>query len=295
MGTLVKSPLTKKARAEENGEVSDEDFDKQAALTAGGMRELMKEFRASINSDFKDDLKIGLGDLRKDVCQELKTVREETQAEFKKIREESKIESNKTEARLSTLEARMLTMETKPHEEDSDPEGGHPELLVVVSGWLEETPEADIVKRLQLSVAENEMQAKVVEIFCFSDPASSGVLKFQTAAKRDAFLQGLRRMKGEVINEDRHMKFSKKLTVVERAAEKRLGYIKNEVMTRMGASVQEVKIHWKTHEITYKSTKIFKIKKGGERIYDGVAKDVKKGVEAKVEEWLKKRMSEDSE
>ena len=102
-------------------------------------------------------------------------------------------------------------------------------------------------------------------------------------------------MRGKVIEAERIMKFSKKLTVTERAAEKRLGYIKNEVMTKTGADLKDVKIYWKTHEIKYKSVTIFKVKKGGERIYHGVGKEVKEEVESKVEAWLKKRVSEDTD
>ena len=135
----------------------------------------------------------------------------------------------------------------------------------------------------------------MVEIFCFNDLAMSGVLKFRSETSRNAFLRGSRRMRNKDIEEDREMNFSKKLTVTERAAEKRLGYIKNAIMTKTGVGIAEVKINWKKHVIKYQSVEVFMVTKGGERIYDGVGKDVKKDVEAKIEEWLKKRMSEDSE
>ena len=47
---------------------------------------------------------------------------------------------------------------------------------------------------------------------------------------------------------DRKLTFSKKLTVVGRVAEKRLGYVKNAIMNKFDAGVQEVKSSWPRHE-----------------------------------------------
>jgi len=193
------------------------------------------------------------------------------------------------------IEKAMANLQLGTGRHDPDPDGEHPERLVVVSGWPEDTPANNIVERLKEFTTHNSLQEKVVEEFCFNDPAMSGVLKFKSETSRNAFLRGSWRLKNTEIEAERKMKFNKKLTVTERAAEKRLGYIKNEIMTTTGANVKEVKIHWKRHAVEYKKVTVFKVAKGGERTYDGVGKDVKKEVEAKVEKWLEKRMSEDSE
>jgi hypothetical protein len=82
---------------------------------------------------------------------------------------------------------------------------------------------------------------------------------------------------------------------VERAEEKRLGYIKNAIMNKFNAGVQEVKISWPRHEIKYKGEDIYKTSKNKERLYSGVGKEVSTEVEAKVKDWLEKRQHEDSD
>ena len=60
-------------------------------------------------------------------------------------------------------------------------------------------------------------------------------------------------MKNKNIDDGRKMKFSK-LSVPERALEKRLGYIKHAVIEKLGLELQtglnEVKINWTEHELT---------------------------------------------
>jgi hypothetical protein len=192
------------------------------------------------------------------------------------------------------IEKAMTNLQKGVGSEARDPDGDHPERLVVASGWPMDTPEKIIVDRLREFTIQNSLQEKVVELFCFDDPAMSGVLKFRSEASRNAFLRGSWRMINKDIGEDRQMKFSKKLTVIERAVEKRLGYIKHAIMTKTGAEKKEVKIWWRRREVEYKHVKVFKVTKEGERVYEGVGKEVKQEVEAKVDEWLKMRMSEDS-
>ena len=92
------------------------------------------------------------------------------------------------------------------------------------------------------------------------------------------------------------MRFSKKLTVAERAAEKRLGWIKHAIMTKMNADVKAVKINCHKHTVTYnKVDLLFKTTKQGERVYSGIGVEVKDEVEAKVAAWLKMREHEDSD
>ena len=192
------------------------------------------------------------------------------------------------------IEKAMTNLQKGVGSEARDPDGDHPERLVVASGWPMDTPEKIIVDRLREFTIQNSLQEKVVELFCFDDPAMSGVLKFRSEASRNSFLRGSWRMTNKDIGEDRQMKFSKKLTVIERAVEKRLGYIKHAIMTKTGAEKKEVKIWWRRREVEYKHVKVFKVTKEGERVYEGVGKEVKQEVEAKVDEWLKMRMSEDS-
>lgn len=235
------------------------------------------------------------------ISKEAKTAAEHTQADMKNLKEDY----GAFQAQVGTTIAETVRVEVDKAmsaqskmgvgKDDSDADEVHPERLVIVSGWPMDTPAETIIEKLHKFVTDNFLEAKVVEVFCFSDPAMSGVLKFRSEASRNAFLRASRRMKGNQIDDDRQMKFSKKLTVLHRAAEKRLGYIKHAVMTKMKADRKEVKINWTRHTIEYKSEQIFKTKKDGERIYDGVGKEVSKEVEAKVEEWLKKRMSEDSD
>ena len=188
----------------------------------------------------------------------------------------------------------MINLRTVAGREDRDPDGDHAECLVVASRWPMDTPEKTIIDRLREFTTHNFLQEKVVEIFCFDDPVMSGVLKFRSEASRNAFLRGSWRMINKDIGEDRQMKFSKKLTVIERVVEKRLGYIKHAIMTKTGAEKKEVKIWWRRREVEYKHMKVFKVTKEGERVYGGVGKEVKQEVEAKVDEWLEMRMSEDS-
>ena len=144
-------------------------------------------------------------------------------------------------------------------------------------------------------VEENALKERIMQVFCYNEEAMSGVLKCRTEAGRNALLRGSWRLKNKQIGEDRTMKFGKKLSVLERADEKRLGYIKHEVMTKFEAGVKDVKIRWPRQEIEYKGERIFKINKAGQRIYSGAGKEVKQDVEAKVAAWLKKRNQEDSE
>ena len=81
-------------------------------------------------------------------------------------------------------------------------------------------------------------QAKlaVAGIVCYSEPTMSGVIKFKTENRRNAFLRSCRRAKNKIIEGDRKLRFSKKLTMVERAEEKRLGYVKNAINLSTWAS-----------------------------------------------------------
>ena len=178
---------------------------------------------------------------------------------------------------------------------DSDPDADHPERLVIVSGWPAGTPEKTIVDRLQVFVEVNALQGRVAQVFCYNEEAMSGVLKCRTEAGRNALLRGSWRLTDKQISEDRIMKFGKKLTVFERADEKRLGFIKHEVMTKFGVGVKDVKIMWAWQQVEFKGEKIFKVKKNGQRIYSGVGKEISQNVEAKVADWLKKRNQEDSD
>ena len=62
-----------------------------------------------------------------------------------------------------------------------------------------------------------------------------------------------------------------------------------------GVGLRDVKIDWKKHHVEYKKNKIFETKKGGERVYTGVGKEVSAEVEAKIKAWLEKRHQEDSD
>jgi len=285
-----------------NGEdtpVKDDEDMPEATLTASSMKDLMKTLRQDINADFKTDLRSGLEDLRKDVCEELKTIRQETKNEFKTIRNENKIASEKTDEKFMALETRLTVLESKPATTVGNVEGDdqdeNPECLVVVSGFPWDTAEATIITKLEGFIEENGLKEKIVEMFCYSDPATAGMLKFRSPAAQRTFLRSSRKLTGKAIGDDRFMKFGNKLTVVERAAEKRLGYIKHELMTKLDVGVKAVKIHWKKHEVEYQKEKIFKTNKTGERMYFGVGKDLSTTVEAKVKDWLDKRQSEDSD
>ena len=177
----------------------------------------------------------------------------------------------------------------------SDPDEEHPERLVIVSGFMEDTNEDDIESRLKKLIEDNSLQDRVVEVFCYTDPATSGVLKMRSEKARNNFLRSSRKLKDTAIDEDRMMKFSKKLTVDERAIEKRLGYIKNAVMVRESVGVKEVKIDWRKKEVEYKKVKVFQTLDKGERVYTGIGTDIKAEVEEKVKAWLDKRQHEDSD
>ena len=81
----------------------------------------------------------------------------------------------------------------------------------------------------------NALKEKVADILCYSDPEMSGVIKFRTENGWNAFLRSCRRAKDKIIEGDQKLRFSKKLTVVERAEEKRLGYIKSAIMNKFEA------------------------------------------------------------
>ena len=176
-----------------------------------------------------------------------------------------------------------------------DPDIDRPDRLVIVTGWPEGTSEEAIIFRLKQFIEDNALTERVLQTFCYDDPAMSAVMKFRSAAAVNAFLKGSRRMKNKELDGDRHMKFSRKLTLIERAAEKRLGYIKHAIMEKFSVGVKDVKIKWRSQKVEYNRVTVFKVGDQGERTYHGDGKDVSKEVEEKVKAWLEKRQFEGSD
>ena len=273
----------------ESSETEEEDTPAWAKRMGKDMGKMLKQMK---NVNIKVDEAVN-------TAKEAKSAVQGLQGDVKDLREDyntfksgiSGIVSEEVQKEVNKL----MSAKWKGDNGGSSPEGEHPERLVIVSGFPAETPENTIENRLQTFVIQNSLQEKVVEVFCFDDPAVSGVLKFRSETGRNAFLRRSRSLKATDIDDDRTMKFSKKLTVVERAAEKRLGYIKNAVMTKLDVGVKEVKIDWRKHLVEHKSVTIFQVTPAGERVYDGVGKEVRQEVEEKMKAWFEKRESEDSE
>ena len=118
-----------------------------------------KEAKTAVNGLRNDvnDLRTEYGTFKTDVE---KTVNEAVQKEVEKV-----------------VTSKLQSLSVK---EDSDHEGVHPERLAVASGWPEGTSEETIIERLRNFISENSLGGKVVEVFCYSDPAMSGVLKFRS-------------------------------------------------------------------------------------------------------------------
>ena len=278
---------------EEDDKVGDEE--EEAPAWAKQMNKNMgKLLKQMGNVNIKVDTAVN-------VAKEAKTAVTELQGDFKTLHEDY---TNFKEGIGETVAASVKQeVERVMHGrsqnfgsgEGSDPDADHPERLIIVSGWPEGTPEKTIVDKLQAFITTNSLQSRVVQVFCYSDEAMSGVLKCRTEAGRNAILRSSMRLNNKEIDGDRTMKFSKKLSVQERSEEKRLGYIKHAVMTKLGLGVKEVKIKWPLRVIECKGETIFKVTKQGQRSYSGIGKEVSKEVEEKVQEWLKKRQYEDSD
>ena len=199
-GSHPEAPEKKSVPDGEQVPIQEDDIE-EGALTASSMKEIMKTLRHDINADFKNDLRSGLEELREDVCDEMKTIRQETKNEFTKVRDENKIESAKTDNSFTKLEARLSVLESMPAkaggDQTWDEQEGNPECLVAVSGFPWDTPEAILNAKLQGFIEENGLQGKVIDVFCYSGLASSGVLKFHSPGAQRIFLRSIRKFKGQ--------------------------------------------------------------------------------------------------
>ena len=91
------------------------------------------------------------------------------------------------------------------------------------------------------------------------------------------------------------MKFSNKLTLKERAIEKRLGQIKYRYSLKDGIDKTKIKIFWKQAEVKYKGNRIFWIEKGGQRKYSPEIEDIKTEVEECMKSLFQDRGAEESD
>ena len=111
----------------------------------------------------------------------------------------------------------------------------------------------DIQKKINDVIDENGWRARVKDVFCHGDPANFGIIEFHTPASAKSFLRRLAKMTGLEIEAGKVMKFSANRTLLQRAADKRLGMIKHLLAQLEGTDLKDVKISWKANVVRLKS------------------------------------------
>ena len=161
-----------------------------------------------------------MGKLREDVKEEMVAIRTETKQEFAKVRQENKITGDVVRQELQKMDERLQKLESRPksksNEENKD--GADRDLQVVVSGWVEEVDETQIVERTRRFLVDNDLADKVEDVYCFRDPCNFGIIEFRSISAARGFLRKLKSAKNFETDEEagRSLRFSPNRTIQQR-------------------------------------------------------------------------------
>ena len=193
------------------------------------------------------------------------------------------------EAILTNAAKETPTIRIKEDDEDDK------KFLSIAHGFKDDTSEEDIINTINKFLETNNLKNNVVEVFTYSDPARSGVIRFNSENNKKHFYRKLRGCTGLQIEENRNMKFSNKLTLKERAIEERLGQIKYRYSLKDDIDKTKIQIYWKQAEVKYKGKRIFWIEKDGQMKYSAEIDDIKTEVEECMKTFFQDRGAEESD
>jgi len=158
---------------------------------------------------------------------------------------------------------------------------------VIASGFEVDTDADIIIAKINSVLDEGTRRHKVVDVTTFSDPASVGVITFETAAAKIGFY---RKLKGHDIklDHDRHLRFKDNEPWEVRMRNKYVGQAKYQINKQLGIELKEIKIDRKTYVVEVYKKKVAWFKEGEalKLEYDNsvkvIAAEVEKAMHAKM-------------
>ena len=262
-----------------------------APLTKGDMESMLSGLR----SDLASDMRKNVSALRSDMVEEFRMVRQETAAQLKKVREENSLAVGEVKDDLTKMEARLKKLEEKPQKNKDDSDFPNRDTQVVVTGWIEEVEETEVVERIRRFLSANNMESKVKDVFCFADPSNFGIIEFESIAATRGFLKKLRAAGDLEIDDEKKLRFAPNRTLVQRAQDRRLGQIKHQLFTS-GHALDDIKIIWRRNVVKLGKKIVYKLRldtKEHEYLEEAMA--VQDVVEDYVKLWVSQRDSGDSD
>ena len=125
-------------------------------------------------------------------------------------------------------------------------------------------------------------------MFCYSDPASMGVLQFKSRAAKFGFLKKYKDKDSQWLNGDK-MWWTSNDTIKERNVSKTLRIIKHQLHTSHGVPLANIKIKWGDRTIEVDGKTVATVDEEGSVTTEGVAASINEAVGKYMEEWRGKR------
>ena len=163
------------------------------------------------------------------------------------------------------------------------------ELQVVFGGLKSEIDEENITTQMKailnsLGVADT----KLTKMFCYSDPASLGVLQFKTRAGKFGFLKKYKEKTAQWLNGDK-MWWTSNDTIKQRNIDKTLGMIKHKLHQSQRLPLKTIKIKWEDRTVEVQGKTVATVDEEGGITTEEETASIKEAVCKYMEEWRAKR------
>ena len=135
--------------------------------------------------------------------------------------------------------------------------------------------------------------SKIDKLFCYTDPATMGILQFTSKAAKFGFLKKHGTTGAQWLNGDR-MWWTSNDTVEKRNVDKTLGMIKHELHRSQGTELKDIKIKWSDQIVEVKGHEVATVDDKGIINAKGAAEAVKADVTKYMDAWRDKRGWEES-
>jgi len=164
----------------------------------------------------------------------------------------------------------------------------HRDAQIIAHGFDTDTDAEIIEKTLNDLIKEMKLEQRVSRVFTFSDPASIGVIEFQSIPSKKGFYKKLKQHTAEAPHGNK-LSFGDNKTLEQRIKDKHLGFMKHFLIEDHSLPATDVKIKWPNMTVEVKGKMVAWF--GSDQMFcvDGLGSGLKEKIEAKIKEWSEKR------